>query len=211
MTNWHCSYCGGNTAHYSPARMRMVCDRCGQVVQDPEQDRRRMVYDMSFTRANEYLRAGDWENARRTAAPLVQERPSDKRLYALMLSAVTHNYTDYLLDSRAECDEAFRYWERLSHLRGITGEMQRYAAERVRQYEKRLKNAALFAFVILLIGAVVLMTATAVGDGLFLCVAVGLMIGAVWLLASRAKLMSTLRKMWDFRKRVPNGNPFAWK
>ena len=59
----------------------MECDLCGAPLRDPQQDQQLMQYDRTYSQAVGHLTAGNWSQAIDLLKPLLEQYPTEKRLY----------------------------------------------------------------------------------------------------------------------------------
>ena len=133
-----CNRCGCSSFHYNRARMRMECDMCGTPVADPQQEQRQMQYDRTFSQAQNHLAAGNWKETIQLLKPLINQYPTEKRLYLAILRAATHDFSDIDMNDTGNKNEASYMWDRLVRLNGVTGEMIMYSRKRRNKYINEL-------------------------------------------------------------------------
>lgn len=135
-----CSRCGCSSFHYNRSRMRMECDSCGTPVQDPQQDQQLMQYDRTYSQAMSHLTAGNWEQTIGILRPLLNQYPTEKRLYLAVLRAATQDFRDIDMGNTANRATASEAWDKLIRLNGVTGEMLRYGRQRYEKHREELSK-----------------------------------------------------------------------
>ncbi len=120
---------------------------CGHGVNDRQQEQERAEYHRAIASARSHLAAGNWQMAINILSPLLQNNPTDRLLYSLMLRAATSDFTDYNMEVSSMKSTACNCWDKLSRLGGIDGNMARYS-RKVWQMRKdalvRKKNKVYF-------------------------------------------------------------------
>ena len=137
-----CRRCGCSSFHYNRSRMRMECDSCGTPVVDLQQDQRLMQYDRSYSQAMDHLAAGNWSQAIAILKPLLEQFPTEKRVYIAIFRSATQDYSDIEVANITNRSIASDAWDKLLRLNGVTGEMIRYSRKRHKKYRSEL-NAML--------------------------------------------------------------------
>lgn len=135
-----CSRCGCSSFHYNRSRMRMECDSCGTPVRDPQQDQQLMQYDRTYSQAMSHLTAGNWEQTIGILRPLMNQYPTEKRLYLAVLRAATKDFRDIDMGNTASRAIASEAWDKLIRLNGVTGEMFRYGRQRYEKHREELSK-----------------------------------------------------------------------
>lgn len=138
--NQMCPQCGCKEYHYSPSRGAMVCNQCGNSLQSDIQMEEDMNYDQAVRLATAHLRVENWEQTKQLIRPLCTNRPTDKKLYLILLAATTNNYENFLFDDDARRKEAYGYWEKLSRLHCVNRTMREYACRRAEVAEENRKS-----------------------------------------------------------------------
>ena len=132
-----CNRCGCASFHYNHNRMRMECDQCGHPFSDPQQEQQLMQYDRTYAYAMDHLAAGNWEQTISLLKPLVQQYPTDKKLYLAILQAATHDFRDIVMANTSLKNAASEAWDKLIRLNCITGDMISYGR---RRYELHMEE-----------------------------------------------------------------------
>lgn len=135
-----CSRCGCSSFHYNRSRMRMECDSCGHPVDDPQRNQQLMQYDRTYSQAISHLTAGNWEQAIALLRPLMNQYPTDKRLYLAVLRAATRDFVDIDMDNTANRTIASEAWDKLVRLNGVNSEMIRYFRRRHEKHRVELNK-----------------------------------------------------------------------
>ncbi len=204
-----CSRCGCTSFHYNRGLMQMVCDWCGHPVDNEQDTQQLMQFDRTYAQAMEHLRVGNWEQVINLLRPLMNQHPSEKKLYAALFRAATHDYDDIEMTDRNRASIASDAWDKLVRLRAVTGEMRVYARRRegVRRAEIE-KERARVARSILLAGLLSLLAWL-----FFFCSSdfLGFTVAclAVWYIY-KLVTSDSIRRIRDFDREVPNinRNPF---
>lgn len=135
-----CSRCGCSSFHYNRNRMRMECNLCGAPIYDPQQDQQLMQYDRTYSQAMSHLAAGNWEQTISLLKPLLNQYPTEKKLYRAILRAATQDFRDLEMENTARKTAALEAWDKLIRLGGVTAEMLRYSRERYEKQRKKLSR-----------------------------------------------------------------------
>lgn len=135
-----CSRCGCSSFHYNRSRMRMECDLCGAPLRDPQQDQQLMQYDRTYSQAVGHLTAGNWTQAINLLKPLLEQYPTEKRLYLAVLRAATRDFSDLAMENLSARILASQAWDKLVRLNGVTGEMLRYSRRRYERHREELSR-----------------------------------------------------------------------
>ncbi len=188
----------------------MECDACGHPAHDPQEDQQRLQYDRTYTLAADHLRAGNWDQATGLLRPLLNQHPTDRRLYLAILRACTRDFRDLWIPDMEKRSTASEAWDKLARLDGITDSMIGYARRRYEAHRQELtrRRNALLAWIF---GAAfcAILTGAFLGTGLGFPALIG--IGGTSLClyrAGRARPFEILRQLAgrepDFR-----ANPFT--
>lgn len=89
-----------------------------------------MQYDRTYTQAMSHLTVGNWEETIRLLKPLLNQYPTEKRLYLAILQAATQDFQDIHMRNSANRATASDAWNKLVRLGGVTGEMIQYGRAR---------------------------------------------------------------------------------
>ena len=135
-----CSRCGCSSFHYNRSRMRMECDLCGHPVLDPQQDQQLMQYDRTYSQAMSHLTAGNWEQTIGLLRTLMNQYPTEKKLYLAVLRAATQDFRDIDMGNAANRATASEAWDKLIRLNGVTSEMLRYGRQRYEMHREELSR-----------------------------------------------------------------------
>lgn len=192
-SRWSCPSCGCTSSHYNSTRMAMVCDQCGRAVSDPQREAQRQQYDRTVKHATEHLRVGNWDESRAAILPLCSLYPSNAKLYLILLAALTHGYTDFLLNDPFRCREAAEYWSKLENLHSVNQTMRNYAVRRKQEQLSQLIKTRNIAVAVLIALSLSLMISAAAGVAwLSVCV---LLTGGIilWHLLSQTRLIQVAK------------------
>ena len=130
---WTCPQCGGHTKRYRQGRRCVVCSTC----QSPVISERDQSQDIEFQRkkalAYDYLRVGNWIEARELIKPYCSDHPTDPELYLMLLVAETKCFTDLMVNDNASRRAAAEYWDKLERLNAVNSSMVEYAEKRRNQ------------------------------------------------------------------------------
>ncbi|MEN6595125.1 MAG: hypothetical protein ABFC31_09325 [Clostridiaceae bacterium] len=204
---WICPRCGCTASHYRQSEMRFACDQCGQSADDPQQDQQRQAFDRSIRLAQDHLRVGNWMECAAILRLLSQQRPADPRPYKLLLTALTQNYTDFLLGSSPARSEAELCWTKLQNLRGLDGAMLAYALQRKDAYKGELGRKRMVTMLALFAAAALLLTAAIVSEYFLTMLALGATTIVLWRVLGYQKpwkVVAELRRL----ARERDSNPF---
>jgi len=116
----------------------MECDLCGAPAQDPQRDQQQMHDDRTYAQAMGHLSAGNWNQAMNLLRPLLEQHPTDTRLYLAVLRAATQDFRDMDMGNTANRAAAADAWDKLVRFNGVTGEMLRYSRRRYEKNRERL-------------------------------------------------------------------------
>lgn len=132
-----CNRCGCSSFHYSPTRMQLECDACGAPVYDEQRVQQLMQFDRTYSQALEHIQVGNWDTAISLLRPLLNQFPSEKKLYVALLKASTNNFSNIEMNNASYCSIASNAWDKLLRLNFVSAEMMRYARKR---YDKRIAD-----------------------------------------------------------------------
>lgn len=125
-----CSRCGGTAFHYNRSRMRMECSSCGTPLSDNRQQEQQMQFDRTYAQAMSHILAGNWNQAISLLTPLLNQYPTEKKLYLAILQAATADFQDLDMTDPSRRSTACRTWDKLVRLNQVTPEMIRYGRAR---------------------------------------------------------------------------------
>ena len=133
-----CERCGGASFHFNQSRMRMECSLCGHPIIDPRQEQQRLEFDRTYNLALGHLQAGNWGQVISMLQPYLNQYPTDKRIYAAILRAATHDYNDINMEEAGRRTAASNSWDKLVRLNEVNNEMIRYSQRRYEMHMKEL-------------------------------------------------------------------------
>ena len=116
----------------------MECDSCGTPVYDQQHDQQLMQYDRTYSQAMDHLAAGNWEQAINLLRPLMNQYPTEKKLYLAALRAATRDFSDIGMENTVNRAIASETWRKLKRLNVMTGEMLRYSRRRYDKHREEL-------------------------------------------------------------------------
>lgn len=186
--------------------MRFACDQCGKPIDDPLQDQQRQSFDRSIHLAQDHLRVGNWAESAAILRPLAQQRPADPRPYKMLLSALTHNYTNFLLGSSPTRAEAEICWTKLQNLRNLNSTMLEYAMRRKGAYIGQLNKKRTVSILALFAAAASLMMASIVSEYMVTMLALTVTILVLWRVLGHQKpwkVVAELRRLSAARGENP--------
>lgn len=204
-----CSRCGCTSFHYNRRLMQMVCDGCGHSVDNEQNSQQLMQFDRTYAQAMEHLHVGNWDQVINLLRPLLNQHPSEKKIYAALFRAATHDYEDIEMTDHNRVSIASDSWDKLVRLRAVTGEMRVYARKRegiqraeIEKERARVARSILLAGLLSLLAWLFFFCSSDVLGFTVVCL-------VVWYIY---KLITSdsLRKIRDFDKEVPDNrrNPF---
>lgn len=206
-----CPRCGCRSFHYNQNRMRIECDACGCAQTDPQELQLRQQDDRNYRQACEHLRVGNWQQAAQLLQPLMQRRPTDKRLYLAAFRAATKDFQDIHASAplRAMAADA---WDKLERLGGLSGEMIRYGMRRRAYYSEKYRGQQRLHLLCAAISAVGFF-------GSIFCVAEDSPLGALMLVAlgicaaRKAKAIRPSKALENYVTGLDGdrANPFSWE
>lgn len=210
--DWMCPYCGSRTYHYDRARIQNRCNGCGRPVDDRQQMEQQLQYDRTLANARNHLSAGNWAQAISLLNPLLNQRPTDYRLYSAILSAATMNYADYETKDTGMRDWGYYAWDKLERFNRLDDRMRRYGEKRYDLYVSKLTATRNRIHLYLALAVTALWGWVAVmsdrSEGMVFAVFWGL----VWCVVKVCKSHPfRISKALREAKNNPSRNPFSWR
>ena len=135
-----CSHCGCTSFHYNRARMRLECDMCGTPIEDSRAEQQLMQFDRIYAQAMSHLTAGNWQKTIGLLKPMLENYPTEKKLYLAILRAATQDFRDIDLKNESNRILASEMWNKLVRLNHVTAGMLAYSKRRYDKHQNELKK-----------------------------------------------------------------------
>ena len=204
-----CSRCGSRGFHYNRVTMRLECDACGHPLRDQNETERLMQFDRTLLSASRHLQAGNWDQTINLIRPLLNDYPTETKLYEMMLQAATKDFTDISMQNNSMRNTASNAWDKLVRLGAVTPVMKRYSSARFKLHREELIRIRNKILLFIFLAAFLLFNAGSTrGTAPFLSIL--LLAGAGWSIYKATQLhpISVIRPLTKSAP-DPKDNPFT--
>lgn len=149
-----CPQCHNTTYHFDRDRHAIVCDVCGTKINEGENARKQLEYDLHRQKAIAFIRSGYYGMATQHLDKMRDIQPDDPDIYYLHLMGITNCCHDMLeMSDKQTLGVARGYWDKLTMLGGDRTLFVQYMNARkqfgIHKHEISIRNSVIWLSVFL--------------------------------------------------------------